>query len=136
MTIVNTIFQLFFYNFRSLYIIKFLSRRDITSYHKCQSEKVKDKQITFCQTHRKEAILKRNAYNTIYSDNSLNIRICLTTSETTDGIVANIYVSNCITRLDLKTVLSHICQFLRLTNHTSLHNTYRVRACCCQSCKT
>ena len=43
--------------------------------------------FTISRSHRKEAKMKRNAYNDIYSGNTSNVCICLTTAYKADGSV-------------------------------------------------
>ena len=69
-------------------------------------------------TYREGNTWKRNAYNDIYSGNSLSVPIYLTTALITDGSQWRQIGITFIKRLDPKIVLPHICQILRLMNKT------------------
>ena len=58
--------------------------------------------------------LRRNAYNKIYSGNSFNVCLYLTTAEIADGSHWWQMGITFIKRLDLKVVLPHRCQVPRL----------------------
>ena len=75
--------------------------------------------IHICErTGRELATWKRNAFNEIYSGNSLSVCICLTTAKITDGSHRWQICITFIKRLDSKTVVPHRCQILRLMNKT------------------